>query len=231
MFKLEEVAPDIAALAAEHAKHADGCTADPCERCGRDTAREVSAAKILRSLEDIHRARALESLPAGFDAATLDAPWLESLVGSNTIAAARASLASPRVAFVGPPGAGKTSLAIAMFRAAVLAGSAAGKSRYRYTSAHALAKARAGHPLGEGEAPLVEACLRSPLLLIDELGGEDTRYSSATAEVIYERHAEGRPTWVTSGVGPQELANRYGGGIARRIFEGAQVFRLTRRGS
>lgn len=228
MFKLEDVAPDIAALAADHQRHADGCKADPCERCGRDTMRE-SAAKMLRSLEDVHRARALDTLPAGFDAATLDARWLEALVGQATIENARGNLGAVRVAFVGPPGAGKTSLAIAMFRAAVLAGSASGKSRYRYTSAHALAKARAGHPLGEGEAPLVESCMRSPLVLIDEIGGEDARYSSAVAEVIYERHAEGRPTWVTSGVGPQELASRYGGGIARRIFEGAVVFRLGRK--
>ena len=79
------------------------------------------------------------------------------------------------------------------------------------------------------EAPLVESCFAATLLVIDELGGEDPRYASAVAEVLFERHEQARPTWVTTGVGPTEIASRYGGGIARRVFEDAAVFRLSRK--
>jgi hypothetical protein len=99
-----------------------------------------------------------------------------------------------------------------------------------YVTAFRLAKARASHPLGEGEAPLVAKALAASLLVVDELGGEDDRHGTAVREVLHERHAENLPTWVTTGVGPREIAARYDGGIARRLFEGAEVFRMGAKG-
>lgn len=231
MFKFDEVAPDIAAKMAEWESHRATCTEAVCGVCGKippakvPTPEEREAAAL-----EFWSARAFETLPKAFAGATLDASWLGKLVGAEAVQRARAALDDNRVAFVGPPGSGKTSLAVAMFRALVAETVPITPmfrtARHRYVSAHALAKARAAHKLGDGDAPLVESSMTAPLLLIDELGGEDARYGSAVAEVLYERHAEGLPTWVTTGVDPQAIAQRYGGGIARRVFEGATVFRL-----
>ncbi len=233
MFKFNEIAPNIAAYVEAYERHKAECTAEVCHECGKRP--QVDPAVSVRALLEAHRQEwaklSLASLPDDFDAATLDAAWLTELVGAQAIDRARKALAERRLAFVGPSGSGKTSLAIAMFRAALDAEQPRDyrRSGHLYVSAYKLAKARAMHPLGEGEAPLVQQSLAAPVLLLDEVGGEDPRHASAVAEVIYERHADGRPTWVTTGTDPDKLAARYGGGIARRMFEGATVFRLVGR--
>lgn len=226
---LSEIAPDIHARVAEAEAHQASCTADPCARCGRLPKIPAPEPQAVDSWTRHARA----TVPAAYAATTFDQEWLAALVGPETLTRARNALHGARAVFLGLPGSGKTSLAVAMFFArleadrppAVLAPAA----RHMFASAHALAKARAMHPLGDGEAPLVAAALRAPLLVLDELGGEDQRHGTAVAEVIYERHAAGLPTWVTTGAEPKEIAQRYGGGIARRIFEHAAVFRLARR--
>lgn len=238
MFKLSEIAPAIAArMAAQQAEqeaHQAECTADPCERCGRWKPPPPS------ERADTWTSLAFKSVPPAYDDARLDAGWLVELVGHPAIERAKISIEARRAVFVGPPGAGKTSLAVAMFRARVEAHRPKLRegrpfdvlvrpAGARYYSAHQLAKARAMHPLGEGEAPEISEALSCPVLLLDELGGEEPRYASAVAEVVYERHAANLPTWVTMGVGPKEVATRYGGGIARRVFEGATVFKLARK--
>lgn len=235
MFKIGDVAPDIAAMVEALEAHKLTCTSAECDRCGKSPKVERSPADVAAMFATMQRDEyaklALASLPTDFDAARLDATWLAKLVGAQAIAQASQNLAAARVVFVGPSGAGKTSLAIAMFRAAIEAEqpSAYRRCTHLYVSAFKLAKARACHPLGEGEAPLVAQALRSSVLLLDEVGGEDPRHASAVAEVIYERHAEGMPTWVTTGTDPEKLAARYGGGIGRRMFEGATVMRLVGR--
>ncbi|MCL2777734.1 MAG: hypothetical protein FWD73_06990 [Polyangiaceae bacterium] len=120
-----------------------------------------------------------------------------------------------------------------MFQAVLEAepGSAFSRAPHRYVSAHALARARAGHPLGEGEAPLVADAFSCPLLVIDDLGSEDARFGTVVSEVIYERHARNRKTWITTGVRPADIAQRYGGGIVRRVLEWADRFDLQRGGA
>lgn len=210
----------------------DDCERWQCSACLVPLARAGSTCPVCESKQ--RRAQwldgALETLPRAFLGAALDAPWLVDLVGADTIARARATLGATRITFVGKPGSGKTSLAIAMFRAAVEADrSGSWRAQHMFVSAHRLAKARGTHKLGE-EAPLVDSALRAPLLVIDELGGEDQRHASAVTEVIYERHAEDRPTWITTGVTVKEIAARYGGGISRRVFEGVEGFRLGKVG-
>ena len=99
------------------------------------------------------------------------------------------------------------------------------RDSFLYASAHELAKARSTSRLGE-EPEVVERALRCGLLVVDELGGEDERYGSAVSEIIYERHAWQRATWITTGVNSERLGQRYGGGIVRRISEGATIFKM-----
>lgn len=228
MFKFDQCAPDIAARVEAERAHQEACTLETCERCGRWPRPTPLSDEQL--FENWARP-ALTSLPAAFTGATFDAEWLGRLVGEANLKKAREATQAPRVALFGLPGTGKTSLVVAMFTAALRASKRDvwRKAEHLYVSAHGLAKARAMHPLGQGEAPLVARSLNAPLLVIDELGGEDARHASAVAEVIYERHAEDMPTWVTTGVDPAKLADRYGGGIARRLFEGAVVFKLVRK--
>lgn len=240
--------------ARERELHLAKCSAVPCPVCGRyeckgcrgvylrdEHAHDLCGPCRVKTFRRSWTTPALATLPTAFAGATLDAAWLLDLVGGVALARAREALSASRVAFVGPAGTGKTSLAIAMFRAVVLGDAptpakdwAPGMQRddrfgakHLYVSAFALAKARGTAPMGR-EVPLIERALEAPLVLIDELGGEDPRYASAVTEVIYERHAEGRATWITMGVGGPQIAQRYGGGIARKALEDAVVFDLGR---
>jgi hypothetical protein len=180
-----------------------------CAQCG-DKARRASLGDRWRRL-----------VPAEHAGAALSAPWLRSLVGEDVIARIVRPLG--RVTLLGPAGAGKTSLGVALLREAFAAG-----RRCVFASAADLGRARSGHPLGQGEAPAVAAALAADVLLVDELGIEAPHYSATLAEVIYERHAARRETLVTSGLGLDALGGRYGGGIQRRLAEGAQVIELRR---
>lgn len=225
-FKLVDIMPDIARKVAADQRHRDMCRDTSCPSCHPEEAKVLRAKRSEMSRQSAVN-EVLKWIPPAYAEAELGAEWLAVLVGPTTIARAHEVIGSPRVALVGPPGAGKTSLAAAMYRA-VARGEQSTKTLYgyRWVSSHKLAKARAGQPLGEGEAPLVQSCMDASLLVLDELGGEDPRYASAVGEVLFERHEQARPTWVTTGVGPKEIASRYGGGIARRVFEDAAVFRL-----
>lgn len=238
MERLGDIGADWARRAAEQAEHEASCTATECGRCRKFLCREGCGSRVskatnrCRACADKDLARqwrdvAVRQIPPAHAEASLDAPWLVKLIGDSAIETARGALDAERVAAVGPAGSGKTSLVCAMLAASKFLPKDGAWPRY--TSAHQLAKARAFHPLGEGEAPVIARALSAGLLVIDELGGEDQRYASAVAEVIYERHANAMPTWVTTGVGPKEIGDRYGGGISRRIFEGATVFRLGAR--
>lgn len=251
---LDDITSFFAARAAEAETHATTCKAPFCPRCGRLRCKVCGNAfgSDRGSEEHCDGCRtaayrrewvtpALSLIPRDYTDATLDQEWLSRLVGSQNISEARKALSAPRVALTGLPGAGKTSLAIAMFQAAVIADAPTAPRTWRYgvfprpfgathlyVSAFALAKARGNAPIGS-EAPLVERALGAPLVVIDELGGEDPRYASAVAEVIYERHGNGLATWITTGVDAPKVASRYGGGIARKAFEDAVEFKLVRK--
>lgn len=178
----------------------------PCFECRLEAERRADRA----------RARALgsASIPASFTWATVRAPELAQRVDAlerplpDLI---RRILGAGRVVLAGGSGAGKTSLAIACLRERPEAG--------RFVSAIDLARARTEHALGDGDASLVDLATAAPLLLIDDLGEEVDTRTSAVKDVIRRRFDMMRPTWVTTGFRPAELAAKYGDGIKRRLFE------------
>ena len=166
------------------------------------------------------------SLPTGYQWARLDTPELATLVGSAAREAVDDAVWRCRkLVFVGGAGAGKTSLAVACLRrwAAEFGRGAS------FFHAYALGVARIQHPAGQGEADLAAHAMRCRLALIDDLGSERSIAGCAVPDVIFERHAEDRPLWVTTGLTRPQLVQRYGDGIVRRVFEHARVIELQRR--
>lgn len=213
----------ILAKEAELEAHRVTCKVDPCTDCGRyrcpSCAAKVEAQGHCGPCEATrHRERLLAGvdLARDFFDCEMSGPRARGVLSPTTLVRAAASLQTKRIVLTGLHGSGKTTLLAAM----MIARTTAAHARWRgfWVSAHDLAKARSMASLGS-EPETVRRALQADLLCVDELGGESDRYGSALSEVIYERHAQGRQTWVTTGVSPQAIAQRYGGGIARRVFE------------
>lgn len=189
------------------------------------SAAECEAAEIAAAVER-RRARFAAGVPEGYRWALGDAPFLpRARVGvegwvEKAIQAARLR----QVVLMGPAGSGKTSLAVRMLRCWYDDPSARGWMLF--VGAHALGTARIQHKAGAGEAPLIDSALRASLLVLDDLGAERDTANNAVPDVVFERHAENRPIWVTTGLTREQISARYGAGIARRLFERARVIKL-----
>jgi DNA replication protein DnaC len=177
------------------------------------------------------KAHASLAIPSYFDEASFGAPdLLASRIarGPAAIRAAEDAIAAPSVVFLGRTGSGKTTLAAATLRARLARDfDAFPHASHRFVCATVLATARAQHPLGAGEAPLVAAALAVDVLLVDDLGAPATRYDDLLAEVIMRRHEQKRATWITTWATPSEVGARFGGSIERRIFERATIVRCA----
>lgn len=181
-----------------------------CDTCLEERNRETR----------IENAKAM--IPESFAWAGFSAPELRArVVSTPAIAQASAAVLVPRVVFLGPAGSGKTSLACAAMRARYYA---TGEFFY-FAPASTLAMARARHKLGAGDPRELIEALQAPVLLIDDLGFEKPGPTSVNdvETVIYERHLHARPTWVTTWMRSDKARERYGDGIARRLFEGATI--------
>jgi DNA replication protein DnaC len=137
---------------------------------------------------------------------------------------------------MGPTGAGKTSLAVAMLDAWVRLVPRKRKGSL-FVEAAWLARSRARHKLGDGESPLVAQALSAPLLLLDDLGQEREDRDGCITDVVYGRSNADLPTWVTCGLATKDqtleafteaLSRRYDGGFVRRIIETGKRVRLGR---
>jgi hypothetical protein len=162
------------------------------------------------------------SIPPAYSEARLDAPELSERVYGPAIGVGKSACHSPRVCLMGSSRAGKTSLGVAMLRAWV----AHHERGAVFVAAHRLGVARIQHPAGRGEAELVEAAMTAPLVLLDDLGSERDFPTNPIADVIFERHAQDLPTWMTTGLTRQPLVARYGAGVVARLFERAHVIHV-----
>jgi hypothetical protein len=165
------------------------------------------------------------SIPTAYSWATLDAPELPGRVYVPAIGIGKIAYREPRVCLTGTTRAGKTSLAVAMLRAWV----ATYERAAMFVPAHRLGMARLQHPAGHGEAVLVEAAIEAPMVLLDDLGSERDFPTNPIADVIFERHAQDRPTWMTTGLTRESLVARYGAGVVARLFERARVIHVGAR--
>jgi hypothetical protein len=168
------------------------------------------------------RAALERTIPASYQWASFSAPELPARVPAPSISAGQSSWREPRICVMGICRAGKTSLAVAMLRQWV----ASSERAAAFLHAYKLGVARIQHPAGHGEPESVELAMRAPLVLLDDLGSERDHALSAVPDVIFERHAENRPTWVTTGLTHDQLVKRYGPGVVARIFERAKVIRV-----
>lgn len=156
-------------------------------------------------------------------------------LGADAIGAMLDAAGTESVLLVGPSGSGKTSLAAAIVRQ-VIENSARDAidawetmtvarrlaHRILFTPAYHLARASAYSKLGS-RPELVTAAVEANLLVLDDLGTDldvFAQHQSTVREVIHERHAEERPTIVTTYLIQAALEKSYGAGICRRLQDG-----------
>jgi hypothetical protein len=169
------------------------------------------------------RELAERSIPVRFRGSRFGAELAAKVARRQAIAEAGAALRRPGgITLVGQAGSGKTSLLVALVRAAATTG-----RRCLFVPAYRLGQARIQHLAGHGEAPDVLEAQRIEILALDDLGAERDTSVNPIADVIFERHNENRATWVTTGLTEAQLRGRYGAGVVRRLFDGAVVIRTS----
>lgn len=237
----DALGPVMAAAAkrqADQDAHAAGCSERPCKRCERFVCacgKPYDGASNHRCRDcwlDSKREQALApvrvSVPKRFQ-------WALGASVETLCERVKASRALIERALVAPPSSdmllqgdtamGKTSLATAMLYAWVKADPER-RTGARFADAYWLAGARARHSLGQGEAPDVTKAMDATLLVLDDVGSEIDDKRNVIQDIIFHRHNEERPTWITTGWTPEQLMNRYGSQVLRRIVENAKRVEL-----
>lgn len=225
--------------------HAARCIDRPCEMCERfvcECGEPVDHLKTcVACLERVNLQAQLQrthsSIPLRFRWALSPAViTLTSRVRAST-ELVRRGLANPpssSLLFMGPTGAGKTSLAVAMLDAWVRLDPTRRQGAF-FLEASWLSRARARHKLGGDESPLVVEAMKAPLLLLDDLGQEREDRDGCISEVVWARDNAELPTWVTCGLATAEqtsdafaevLSRRYDGGFVRRVVEHGKIVTL-----
>lgn len=89
----------------------------------------------------------------------------------------------------------------------------------RFVRAAELARAVRGHPLGQGDAPELQAAFGASWLVLDDLGNEPAGFEKTVLELADHRYVQRLPTLVTSGFTRSQIAGRYGDALLRRWVE------------
>lgn len=213
------------ALAASPHPCADGCgvrvlhAGAVCNECAERQRRVRVRQRTL--------AATLETVPVRYRWCSYDAPDLTKRVLDRAAATkARAAIVggADRLLFTGDgAGVGKTVLATC----SLLAAAATRGLRGRFIEAQSLAMTRALARLG-AEPDVVVSAFEVDALVLDELGADKPVHSSPIAEILHRRHADMKLTIVTTGLTLDQLAEKYGDGIARRLTEGAVEIHVRR---
>jgi hypothetical protein len=197
-----------------------------CASCGEATAARERRDSILR---------AWKTVPETLQWVAFENPRLAQWVtDGDAIAKALKSLDAPLVTLVGGMRAGKTTLAIAMLREHVRRGTRKGASprdvgharRARFVTTMDLVRERDETRLGEDHMPLRDVCERASVLVLDELG-ELRDPHAVIYGLLHMRHAQGRPTIVTTWLSREQCAETYGG-VAGRLFDDGVVIRVRK---
>jgi DNA replication protein DnaC len=196
----------------------------PCDTCGGLTSgrRCFDCYRDHALLMDA-RERFAVMVPKEFAWARLDAPL--SVVPAeireewaSLVTRAHPLVGATRVVLLGESGAGKTSLAVAMARAWTEHHREPASIVLATDLESALLRARSG---AEGDE--VANAKRAHLLVLDDVGTDRDVSCNAVTQVILHRHAESKPTWITTWMTQEQVSARYGDGMARRIFERARI--------
>ena len=199
-----------------------------CEPCGDEQAATWKRARLQL---------AFDSVPERYREATFSQHAFVARCVRDTNAIGKAIKAASdraeRVTLLGQAGAGKTTLAAAIFHFELEHATHSGEgpghfdavSRARWIAAKTLATARRNASLG-AEPELVRTAISCPLLVLDDLGTGKEDFADPTVDVLFARFDAGRRTIVTTGLDRPTIAQRYGGGFERRLFEGAAVIEV-----
>ena len=218
-------------FAAIAAQHAEDCKAAVCHRCSRYEC--ACCGEVVTSLdwesgacaECLFSIVAAKRIPIKHRNATLRAPWLGELAGVENMALAHDVAADNRGAlFVGETRAGKTSLATAIMRERATRT----RERFAFMSSFEIGTSVSRSKIGD-EPEALRKAKSVPLLLIDELGGEDASQAPLIWETIYTRNARSLTTYVTTGLPAAAIDARYGSGALGRLREDGPLFKMVPR--
>jgi DNA replication protein DnaC len=133
----------------------------------------------------------------------------------------------------GPTGLGKTTVAASIVRRwyalpiarlSVCDREAYEKTRFpslEWARAFDLNNARLEHKFGTSEPEVITDAKRCDFLVLDDIGRESRRPGSEDVieEVLQERYDKGRVSFVTTGLRLEQVVERYGDAVVRRIVE------------
>lgn len=206
------------------------CVETEVQRSGDVCAPCMPAYRRARRAEQL--ADAFEGMPTNFRGLRLGSPELaarvKSAFGPDDYEGIAAMVRSARlVSLIGKSAAGKTALACALLNELLVealegrasAAAFARAKRVRIVNCTELLRLAMQQGLGEPESRELRAYRTASLLVLDDLGAEPrTGIASPIPDVIHYRYQEGLPTITTTGLTQRAVADRYDGGIERRIF-------------